>query len=330
MVNEPWVAVKKNDYWQYVNYKLNQSYKRCDSLWFVGPFVVETSKDTITVVFNANVRHSFTQKITTSFIPGKDSSSYLIISQDKKKTLYNQRGNRLFSIECDNIQAAAKDHFIVWKKEKKGLINGEGKLVLPIEFDAIGSASNNEYATLLKSSRFGIYNFNTKKFIKPQYDKNLVVYNDHFLTAFQKGSYGFIDWENKPASPFTFNEVKYWGDTLAFVRQNDIWKFYNLYRRKTTGDNFREIKFVSELPDERVAIVYPDYGAGILSSKRGEIIRPSFNFISNVGSQEEPCYLTEKHVEEASVYIIMYYDKDGKMIMRKVYDDDDYEKVLCQ
>jgi hypothetical protein len=50
-----------------------------------------------------------------------------------------------------------------------------------------------------------------------------------------------------------------------------------------------------------------------------------------VGSADEPLYFTEKHVSEASVFVVIYYDKNGKMLRREVYEEaDDYEKIYCQ
>jgi hypothetical protein len=55
----------------------------------------------------------------------------------------------------------------------------------------------------------------------------------------------------------------------------------------------------------------------------------SFSDIINVGSPAQPLYFTEKHVEEASIFVVIYYDSAGKMLRREIYEQDDYEKIYC-
>jgi hypothetical protein len=55
----------------------------------------------------------------------------------------------------------------------------------------------------------------------------------------------------------------------------------------------------------------------------------SFSDIINVGSKENPFYFTEKHVEEASIFVVIYYDSNGKMVRKEVYEQDEYEKIYC-
>lgn len=330
IVNEPWVAVKKEDQWRFLNVSTKTySLQRFDTVSFAGPFAIGITKDSVTVIFNDNVSHLFTGNSKVSFIPSRDLSAFLMVSQGKRKLLYDHQGIKRIVVEADNIQYAGLGYFIIWKNEKKGLIDRDGKMVLPIEYDAIGNVSA-DYVTLLKNTRFGIYNLHTKKLIKPQYEKNLIVYNNKFITAFEKGSYGIINWENKSISKFEFAEVRYWNDTLALVKHNSLWRIYDLYKEQLTGSGFKELKLIIDSPEEQLAIIHLSEGVGVLSNKHGFVLPPTFTHVSNLGTTEEPFYFTERHVEEASVYIIRYYDKNGKMLLQKVYDEDDYEKIFCQ
>jgi hypothetical protein len=40
-------------------------------------------------------------------------------------------------------------------------------------------------------------------------------------------------------------------------------------------------------------------------------------------------YFTEKHVEEASIFVVIYYNSEGKLLRKEIYDQDDYEKIYC-
>jgi hypothetical protein len=109
-----------------------------------------------------------------------------------------------------------------------------------------------------------------------------------------------------------------------------MWSIYNTLTGKVEETGITEIKYLTEGPEEKLAIVRQDNAFGVLSNRRGFVIPASFTKINNVGSAEEPMYFTEKHVEEASIYVVIYYDQRGKMLLRQVYEEDDYEKIVCQ
>jgi hypothetical protein len=67
-----------------------------------------------------------------------------------------------------------------------------------------------------------------------------------------------------------------------------------------------------------------------MSSKKGLILEPTFTNISNLGTNESPLYLAEKYVEEASIYIVIYYNQFGKQIRRDVYEEKEYKKIKCE
>jgi hypothetical protein len=333
VANEPFIKVRKNhlDYLFDVEDQKFAS-RGYDSISFEGSFMKGVMSDSIFVYFqNQPVRFSST--IKTRFISGKDSASYLSIEQDGKRTLYDQEGAVLFTVPLnafENIQHAGSDLFIVSKKDKKGLIDNHGKMVLAMEYDAIGT-SNQETISLLRASKFGLLNTRTRKLIKPQYDKNILNYKKNLLIAFRDGSQAFIDWENKAQSKFEFEEIKYWNDSIALMKKNKVWEMLDLSSGKIVLADVRGIVPIRETPDEKLFIMNQNNLFGVVSSTRGKIIPFSFSDLVNVGSADEPLYFTEKHVSEASVFVVIYYDKNGKMLRREVYEEsEDYEKIYCQ
>jgi hypothetical protein len=329
-LHEPWLAVRKNGLWRLFDPYL-QEYQSpvYDSIRFEGPFVLGTSSDTLSVHFNTTHRQSFKLPLVTAFIPGKDSTSFISIESEGKKTVYNASGKKLFTTTYDQIQYAGEDLFIVHKKEKKGLINKDGKMILPIEFDAIGSASNH-VISLLRNMKFGLYQITQGKLIKPQFDKNLIPYTTRLVAAFRDGLYSFINWDNKPEGAIQFEEIQYWNDTTALLKINQQWSFYTFATKTVLHPNIKAIRMIRDTPDEKLAIIQQPNAFGVVSNKRGLVIPLSFSDLVNVGSPEEPLYFTEKHVEEASVFVVIYYDRNGKFLRREVYQEaDDYEKIYC-
>jgi tetratricopeptide (TPR) repeat protein len=303
-----------------------------DSISVVGTFLKGIVNDSTFLQFT-ETRRAFSSTIRTQFIAGKDSVSYLLVEGEGKKTVFNPDGIVLFSAPAtsfESIQHAGGDYFIISKKEKKGLIDSGGKIVLPIEHDAIGTLTNNTIS-VLKSMNFGLLNVLTRKLIKPQYDKNIVNYKSDLLVAFRNGKQGFIDWDNKPKTKFELDEVKYWTDSIALVRKDKVWAMLDLSTGSIVLNDIKEILPVRESADEKLYIMNQNNLFGVMSSLRGKIIPFSFSDVVNVGSTDDPLYFTEKHVSEASVFVVIYYDKNGKMLRREVYEDtDEYEKIYCQ
>ncbi len=333
LIHEPLVIVRKErkDYLFDATQRKFTS-RGYDSIAFDGTFFKGYVADSVYIHFREE-RRPFPYSVKTQFIAGKDSASYLLMELDGKKTIFDQDGFVLFASPAnafESIQHAGGDYFIVSKKEKKGLIDRTGKMVLSIEHDAIGTLTNNTIS-VLKSMNFGLLNVSTRKLIKPQYDKNLVVYRSNLLVAFRDGRQGFIDWENKPRSNFEFEEVKYWNDTVALVKRNKLWEMLSLTTGRSVITDIRDIRPVRESADEKLYIMNQNNLFGVISSVRGKVIPFSFSDVVNVGSSDDPLYFTEKHVSEASVFVVIYYDKNGKMLRREVYEDtDEYEKIYCQ
>jgi hypothetical protein len=238
------------------------------------------------------------------------------------------KGKRLFHVPFENIQYAGEGFFTVVKKGKKGLLSATGKMLLPPEFDAIGTVSQ-RVVSLLKGSNFGLYHGGRRKLIKPQYDKNLTCYNATVNVVFKEGKYGFVDWDNKPLSTMEFDEVVYWNDTASLVRKDYSWKIYNIKTKKVLLDKIRGYTLIRDGRDDKLAVVQQERNYGVIHNRLGTTIPISFSDIINVGSKENPFYFTEKHVEEASIFVVIYYDSDGIMVRKEVYEQDEYEKIYC-
>jgi hypothetical protein len=305
-----------------------------DTITFAGPFAIGHADDTLAIHFTPTAPPEiFRTTPSIAFMPGKDSAAFLILTEDDKKTIYNRAGQKLFTLACDQIAHAGGDIFIITRKDRsrkdqKGLVGKGGKVLLPAEFDAIGSIANGT-VSLLKDRKFGLFDVVQQRQIKPVYDKNVNRYARDYLTTVVNGKYGFMTWDNKPAGAFDFDEIQHWNDSISWVRKSYQWMLYNIHTQKVVEAHIAGYKLVSDLPGEKVAIISQEGHYGVISSTRGEIIPTTLSRIMNVGSPEQPMYLTAKHVEEASIYVVIYYDQNGAVLKRQVYEEDDYENVRC-
>ncbi|RAW00682.1 WG repeat-containing protein [Pseudochryseolinea flava] len=326
---QPWALVKKSQQWHIFDTKdhtiLPPAY---DTIQVKGPFAIAIRHDSTTIIINKARQVKLNSTEAFTFIPGQDSSAFFVIATPKTKTLFNERGKKEFVFTGDKIQHAGGQYFIITKNDKKGLLGAGGKALTPIAFDAIGTVRDGTIS-LLKGTRFGTYLIKTQKMINPEYAKNITQYNKKFLTAYKSGAWGFVDMNNKPISKFEFDEIQYWNDSLAFVRKQTQWSMIQVAAQQTRLHGIKSIKYIRNTATEKLAIIDHEKKYGVLSSTQGVIIPLNFSDVINVGSADVPVFFTEKHVEEASVFVVIYYDANGKFIRKEVYEADDYEKIYC-
>ena len=328
LVRDPWIAVK-DSLWRFLDPKTMSYFgDQYDTIATYGPFAVGFRQDSSFIFFNQN---NYRKSVKPSFVEvvhGKDGYALLMVNYDGRKTVYDHNGKKLFTTTYDRIQYVGHDLFVVHKKEKKGLMTTSGKLLLAAEYDAI-VALNNGMFSLLKAMKFGLFDGLKKKQIPSYYTKNLSPYNSHTVTAFRNGLYGFIRWDNKPISKFEFNEIQFWNDTTALVKKNSHWMLYEIKNNKILLDEIKDLTFLGHSATEKLAIVHQQTNYGVIHNSKGIIIPLSYSDVVNVGSDEKPLYFTEKKVEEASIFVVIYYSDEGKLLRTEVYDEDDYDKIYC-
>jgi WG containing repeat len=327
IVRNPWVVVKQNKSWRLFEPVTKKTSLAYDSVLFKGAFAVGLRNDSAVVHFS-NVKSAGFKNIKLNFIPGNDSVNFLMVTEGDRSSLYNAYAQKLFTGVFDDAAYVQQGFFILSSKGKKGLAYADGKYMIQPEYDAIGRISEN-VISLLKNKKFGCYDIQTKKLISPEYDKNVMLYSKQFVLA-QKGDFiGFIEWDSKKINSFNFKEIKYWNDSIAWVKTAEQWMIYDISKKKILLDQIKHYEVISDTPDEKIALILHDDKYGVISSKTGILIPLEFNDIRNIGQSAAPLYMAEKHVEEASVVIVMYYDKSGRLIRRNSYSDDDYEKIYC-
>ncbi len=329
IVNQPWVAVQEAGTWRLLNPVTKQFQSPpFDSIRFIGPLAVGLKNDSLRIYLT---KSNYVESLKTTqikFLPGKDSLFFLLLEEGEKKTVFNSKAEPMFNGMFDKIEYNNEGFFTILKKDKHGLFGMDGKLIIQPAFDALGTINQGIVQTL-KDKKFGVLDIVRHKEIKTEYDKNLVRYNANVLSAFKNGFYGLIGWDNKVIAPFEYEEIRYWSDSSAIVKKNFNWAIYNFIEKKMVKDKIKTFKWVQDTDQEKILIVQRENAYGVISNKRGTIIPATFTDIVNLGSESVPLYFTEKHVEEASIFVVIYYDKNGVQLRKQVYETDDYEKIYC-
>jgi hypothetical protein len=258
----------------------------------------------------------------------KDGEVWLVAEEKGKKTVYNAKsGERLFSFSFDKIEPLSKGFFLITKNSMKGVLDSRGKLVLPLEYEAIVQQQADRLS-LLKDKKFGLYDLTRKTAIKPTYERNLLHYTNNWFIAYKLGGWGFIQPDMKETPTFLFEEIQFWNDTAAWVK-NGSWKIYDFKNKKILFDEIERFEYVRKSTEEYVAIVKQKTGYGVISNRHGIVIQPSFTLIVNLGDIEKPLYFTEKYVSEANIYVVIYYNAKGEILRRQAMDEQEYDRLVC-
>ncbi|HET9054693.1 MAG TPA: WG repeat-containing protein, partial [Cyclobacteriaceae bacterium] len=328
-IQRPWVLVQQEGAWHSLDLttkKINSPVY--DSVDFTGPFFVGIKTDTLHIHLGKNTSLVLPRLAKVQFLPGKDSLFFLLVEEADKKVVYNTKAEKLFTVSAEKVEYNNEGYFTITQKQKKGLLSMNGKIVLKPEYDALGPVTG-EVVPTLNEKKFGLADLHRKIEIKPEYDKNIIPYNKNKLIAFKHNTCALIGWDNKPITPFEFEEIQYWNDSSALVKKSFQWMIYNFVDKKIVTDKIKAYKWVNDSPEEKIVIIRQENKYGVLSNTRGLIIPPTFSDIVNVGSAAQPLYFTEKHVEEASIFVVIYYDKDGVQLKKYVYEARDYERIYC-
>jgi hypothetical protein len=257
---------------------------------------------------------------------------YLLVEDKKGKiTIYNNRGITFIKPIYDKITTFSKNVFVVEQKGKTGIVDSTGKVILPIKYDGIGNFDGT-YISILQKSHFGIFGATAKVLIEPRFDAQVKVFDPvgKIFLANDNGNYAFIDHKGKLLSEHKFKDVNLWKNDTVLVKEGSEQYLYSIKTKQKVSDSFQSFKIYKDTPEEKLAMVYKNSVYGVLSNQKGIIIPIKYNDITNLGSVERPFYMAEHHVQEADLYVVLYINYTGKIVMSQAYKSADYDKVLCQ
>ncbi len=300
-----------------------------DSVWFQGQLAFLQGQDSVSAHLPGGQRLSFLKGSFFQFKEYRDSSAWLVLEEKKKKVVYDAAtGARLYAAEVDQIEPTSESLFLVTLAKKKGLVRADGKIVLPVEYDAIVPSGEHSFS-LLKDKKFGWFDSRTKSLVKPVFDRNVRPYNDKLWLAFKENGYVFIHADGKPLGIDQWTDVQYWTDSIAWVKKGDSWRLLDVASQKIKLDNIKVFRYLSDSPTEKIALVQQEKVFGVISTRRGTIIPIQYTDIINLGTGEIPLYFTERHIAEAGISVIVYFNQYGKIIRKQAMEADEFEKIAC-
>lgn len=323
-----WVRLKKEKGKTILYDRTSGSSVEGDSAWFQGPVAFLGKGDSTSVYLPSGLRLAFHSAEHFHLMEFADDT-WIVLPEKKSKAVYDANaGHKLFSMDFDQLEPVREDLFLITRGTKKGLIGLDGKFQVPVEYDAIVQAGPTSFS-LLKEKKFGWYELTGKTLTKPMYDRNIKAYNREFRVGYKNSGYGFITPDGKPVGAFEWEEVQYWNDSVAWVKKNVQWLLVDIRKRQVRLDKIRSFNPVREDEKERVYIVRQDNAFGVISNRKGTVVPIQYSDIVNLGSPEAPLYFTERHIEEAAISVVIYYDQAGQIIRKQAIEASEFDKVYC-
>ncbi|MBS1488546.1 MAG: WG repeat-containing protein [Bacteroidetes bacterium] len=303
--------------------------QQSDSIWFMKGLAFSKAKDTIHVYVNSATRVDVPVKERIVFVPSMDSIHYFYTQQKNKKIVFDvTTGKKLFSTDADRLESLGTHFLIITKKNKKGIIDQSNKMILPTEYNALIS-TDNRFVSLLKDKKFGLYDLSTKRMVKTTFGKNIVQLQHKWLIVYKDGHYGVADWQLKNIVPFQYDEIQPWSTQAIWVRLGFEWQLFNFQENRVILRQIKKINIIKDSEEENLAIVQHENYFGVVSSKSGVVLTPTFSSIENHNSEDDPVYVATKEIEEADIVVVMYYDHTGKLLRKQVYEGNEFSKLAC-
>ncbi len=308
--------------------------------WLGSQLVLATQGNKIFLVTKEGNRTEIAnaKDLTFSLLPPTATADSRLLAmvtnkKNKKQGVISPEGKYILPLKYDNLTPTANGLLIFSQGKQKGLLNLEGKIILQPKYQQI-SFANRAYSLQDKKKKFGLYVFRTPKFlIEPNSADILLPYSDSLLAlTSQKGAtFTLADSKGKPLLKDVFSKIEFWTDSVAMVKlATGGWKLYDLVKRKYTGDAFDDFKYLVKNAKEKVLITYRGKGFGLLSNRKGNLIPEDYSFLLNIGTEENPFYFVEVYVSQAELHVILYMDKDGKVVRKQTVPHAEYEKISCE
>lgn len=305
--------------------------QRPDSSWFAAGLLFSKTGDSTRVYFNSGRTISFLSDQKITLIPSRDSIHAFVANEGKqKRNVYSVHdGAKLFAAEFETIESIDANLFLLTRKGKRGILSKDGEWKLAMEYDLLVPNLPPFWSTF-KDKKFGLVNIITGATLKAFSAKNIIILNHNLFGIFEKGKYGLVNGKGQPVTKFEFEELLAWHQQIVWMKKNFSWSLIDIAANKPIVNNVTRFDKWIDQEETKLYRIQKDNFYGVVSSRLGVVIPANFSMIKNVGSLEQPLYLTDKEVEEAGVHVVIYYDSAGKFIRKQVYEEDEFEAMMCE
>jgi hypothetical protein len=266
-----------------------------------------------------------------NFSTKKIGNAVFVLVENKagKKNALSPAGVLISKTWYEDVEPMNDGYIRIKLNKRFGLIDAAGKTVIQPIYQGLIEIKQGCFSVLL-NKKFGLFVPSRKIEMKPIYDVTVQPYegNEDYFCA-KKGKFGIINSQGRNILPFQYERIMAWTNEKALVQQEKTWKIIDILAPAEAVDSFEDYTQIKSAPDELMFITYNPTGFGLISNKKGRLMTDEYSQIINLGTYEEPFYFAERYMSQANFYVVLYFDKNGKVVRRQTLTEEEYAKVGC-
>ena len=294
--------------------------------------VLVTDKDGRVMMFADSIVRPLNEYENIQALPRLGSSresAHYVLSFNRRKlpAVLDQRGKKVRTNRFKKVYDLGSDFMLAEEGNSYTLIDNQGKTVIRGLDGA--KVLRDGVVSIFSDREFGAYSRRYDVSISRAYDKPLVPLNDSLFVASMGGKYGVIGKQGDVYLPIQFDALETLNDTLLVADVNLTKTIINLKSRKTLVDRISDLKIVKSEAEKEIYIIERNGLFGIFSTRVGLILDPTFTGIDIIGPESKPVYRAEKFIDEADLYILLYYNSAGKLFKKIVLSSEQYDSMIC-
>lgn len=322
--NEGWLALKTEKDWMLIprNKELQPS-REYDSIKLVNAYSAILLKDgSSSLLFSSGEIIPIDEKQVRTF---QNRPQFISISDGTTIALYDESGSQLLTGQYENTAFLNDSLVRVQIRGKQGLIHVNGDWVLNPVFDTIDE-KNGLVLTLIKG-KIGCYDPIINELVATEYEARVERIGRYYL-AKKDGKYGVIDHTKSQVLSFSYDQVQAWNDTTYLVKKNNEFLIVDL-REEPVTEPVESLNLLIKNDTQSIYRYIKNGKYGLLSNKFGELLKPEFTDVFNIGTREDPLFFADQHLDKAGFHVVSYINQKGELILSKAYTREEFDKILC-
>jgi len=285
--------------------------------------LANTEKSQLTIFPNNTIITS-NPDVTVKLLTSAEGAEYILHIEGDKKTVFGTAGAEILSGKYTAVNAIGMEYLVVDQKGKKGLFSNTGERLLKPYNDAIAGYDRGG-VTILRRGKFGYYHQGDSLYINPVYESRIRLGYKDLMIAMKEDKYIFIRNEDEQVGKMGFDNITLWTDSVYIVENEGVFSFYNPFTNMESIRGLDEVEFMEDQHEGTMAKIMKGKEVGLVHREYGVIIPPEYTYISQMG----PIYKAEKFVSAAAYYVVVYYNRQGKIIWKQGMDADAYDLIFC-
>lgn len=246
---------------------------------------------------------------------GEGRAAFLLATTGTgKQALFSASGRQVLPPVYDIIDFANGQTLIVTKAGKTGLVDTAGKPVLPLLYSGAGFVRG-DYIAVVSNQKFGLFDMAKKKMlIQPKYESAPAYYgrrNDLVILR-REGQLGLFNSSGRQIMPPAYDEIRYWADEIALVRQKDKWFYFDIPGMRRSQSGYTQVVLDEAYPRVLMQATSTEK-RGVVYNMTGMLCPYEYDEVTNIGTLHRPLIMARRDVA-GNQQEIHYYGMKGRLL----------------